>query len=1031
MNPPVLQIGYEFQVGTAIVTGTPGVSHLSNGNFVVAWADPDVGGGLSGQIFTADGSTVGSKFLVTGTYDNRPSVTGLSNGGFVVTWSDFNRSDSGYEIDVRAQLFAADGSKVGTDFLVNTQTSGDQTQSTVTALANGGFVAAWSVRNDPGISGWSLKAQVFAADGSKIGPEFPVSAPAASLPHTPTITDLGSGFMVSWAEFASGTQQAIKAQMFAADGSIAGTGLTVAASQWTSTPTITSLGNGGFVVSWVEQDDTHPIWAKAQVFAADGSKVGPEILLNQALESVQAFFPTVTRLNNGAFVIAWEEDGRSSGTGGHVKAQVFTPGGIKIGSEFLIDSPQDISSAPRITAVGNSGFVATWINSNGGVAGATGQVTAQIYEWDAAPSPSIDNAAVHGGYVNAIGNTDAQTLSGRAEPGTTINVYVNGATTPSYIETVDEYGNWAVTIGKLADGQYSYVAYVINSGGYNAGVSSLDFTVDATPPVLQITAITAEDGATFTVSGADPGSAGLVINLSSTTGWSGSATADSSGVWHITGVPPDVLGHNLTLSSVDAAGNRGANQYVLESTVRDIVAAGGVQNVFGSATDVAVHFGGRQNVYPNGNTTGTRLYAGATQFDWGTDTNAVIEGGTQYVVGSSDSVGSAISTTINSGTQYVLLWGYATFTTVNPDGQQVIHQGGLAEHSVIAGGSQFVFGTSFSALVEKGGLQAVYDFAFETNVRDGVQQVYAGGLVRETTLGVDGRQIVWGTAETTHVDGGTQYIWGSADQTSVSAGLQLIGDGGQATNTSVAGGEQRISAGALATSTTVTGGGIQSVYGKAELTDLNAGGWQYVHGTVNATNVNDGGGQSIYLDGAAFGTAIYAGGVQIDWGSAYNTTVVGGTQFVWGTAANTEVVSGTQFVGAGGVAEHTILSGGTAHVVAGGATHDVEFGRGGRLELEQASAFSGTISGWQARDVIDFGDIAFGDTTTLTYVENADNGGGSLTVTSGATTTTLALLGQYSAADFALSSDGHGGTLLSNPAVEPQVQAVLAPALAA
>ncbi|MDI3561713.1 hypothetical protein [Bradyrhizobium sp. Arg816] len=40
---------------------------------------------------------------------------------------------------------------------------------------------------------------------------------------------------------------------------------------------------------------------------------------------------------------------------------------------------------------------------------------------------------------------------------------------------------------------------------------------------------------------------------------------------------------------------------------------------------------------------------------------------------------------------------------------------------------------------------------------------------------------------------------------------------------------------------------------------------------------------------------------------------------------------------------------------------------------------------------------------------------------------TLHLLGQYTAADFAIASDEHGGTLLTDPALAPQVE--LAPAL--
>jgi hypothetical protein len=42
---------------------------------------------------------------------------------------------------------------------------------------------------------------------------------------------------------------------------------------------------------------------------------------------------------------------------------------------------------------------------------------------------------------------------------------------------------------------------------------------------------------------------------------------------------------------------------------------------------------------------------------------------------------------------------------------------------------------------------------------------------------------------------------------------------------------------------------------------------------------------------------------------------------------------------------------------------------------------------------------------------------GTLTVTDGTHTASLTLLGQYSAQNFTLASDGHGGTMITDPAV--------------
>ena len=40
-------------------------------------------------------------------------------------------------------MFAADGTRIGSELLVNTATANDQFNQQITALANGGFVVTW------------------------------------------------------------------------------------------------------------------------------------------------------------------------------------------------------------------------------------------------------------------------------------------------------------------------------------------------------------------------------------------------------------------------------------------------------------------------------------------------------------------------------------------------------------------------------------------------------------------------------------------------------------------------------------------------------------------------------------------------------------------------------------------------------------------------------------------------------------------------------------------------------------------------
>jgi hypothetical protein len=98
-------------------------------------------------------------------------------------------------------------------------------------------------------------------------------------------------------------------------------------------------------------------------------------------------------------------------------------------------------------------------------------------------------------------------------------------------------------------------------------------------------------------------------------------------------------------------------------------------------------------------------------------------------------------------------------------------------------------------------------------------------------------------------------------------------------------------------------------------------------------------------------------------------------------------------------------------------------GAAGTLKLDQSTtgAFTGTLTGFSGYAVVDLADL-MGGTVENFVASNSGNApaGGMLTVGNGTQTVSLALLGQYAAAsDFATTSDGHGGTIvtLSDPTV--------------
>lgn len=350
-------VGAEFAISTGAATDQsfPTIASLANGGFVVTWTEAGTQADfkIKAQVHSASGAVVTPAFLVNGgTWtqqggNNMPgqhstTIAGLAGGGFVVTWQDYagsagDSSGSG----ILAQLYTAGGVPSGAAFRVNTQTSQDQSQPVVTSLTGGGFVVTWIDGNavDPltGFPAVTMKAQLFTAAGAKVGSEVLVDAKVLNDQSLPTVTGLsGGGFVVSWQDSSPATGEpdtAIRAAVFDAAGVKVGTSFTVSSLTGGERdfPSITSLSNGGFVVTWQHFVSAEDSDIKAQVYNADGSKSGSELTINTVTASYQER-PVVSSLLGGGFVVAW---GDSSGLGGDadgtsIKAQVYSYGAFNM-----------------------------------------------------------------------------------------------------------------------------------------------------------------------------------------------------------------------------------------------------------------------------------------------------------------------------------------------------------------------------------------------------------------------------------------------------------------------------------------------------------------------------------------------------------------------------------------------------------------------------------------------------------------------------------------------------------------------------
>jgi Ca2+-binding RTX toxin-like protein len=119
----------------------PDVTALTGGRFVVSYTVDGSGGtntGIRFRVYEANGTPVTNILspLTTATGNQVNSrVTGLADGGFVITWED-NEID-----DIRGQRFNANGATVGIEFAIDI--AGTQTQGDVQATEDGRFFSTW------------------------------------------------------------------------------------------------------------------------------------------------------------------------------------------------------------------------------------------------------------------------------------------------------------------------------------------------------------------------------------------------------------------------------------------------------------------------------------------------------------------------------------------------------------------------------------------------------------------------------------------------------------------------------------------------------------------------------------------------------------------------------------------------------------------------------------------------------------------------------------------------------------------------
>jgi hypothetical protein len=262
-------VGGELRVNNYTIRDqfAPRVAVLENSDFMVTWtsghandADTQDGGkyGIFAQMFSAQGNKIGSEFQVNGVYPDpgpqqSPDVTALHDGGAMIVYQSNKGGSSGF--DIYARIINPSGQKVGDEILVNTVWTNDQTAAKVTTLSNGNVAISWqSIEVFNGSNARLIKAQILGATGAKIGNELALTVlDDVCYEYAPAIVETGyQGFAASW-EQNCGNNREVYLQLY--DGNGCPIGLTqqvsvTAANTYHFVQDIAHNGSGKISVVW-------------------------------------------------------------------------------------------------------------------------------------------------------------------------------------------------------------------------------------------------------------------------------------------------------------------------------------------------------------------------------------------------------------------------------------------------------------------------------------------------------------------------------------------------------------------------------------------------------------------------------------------------------------------------------------------------------------------------------------------------------------------------------------------------------------
>ena len=303
----------------------------------------------------------------------------ISHTNGIVVWQDNATDGDGWGISAR-RLDSTLSGTLGT-FRVNVTGAGDQENARVALLKNGGAAFVWQ-------GGPSSFQHIYTRFLTPSNTFFTtndvlVNAYTNYFQLNPALAVLTNGnVVIVWGsvnQVSSNSMQDVYGQILSTNGAKIGTNFLV--NQFTAynqrTPTVAALKNGGFVVSWVSEQQrssapnlgSNTIYSSssslllpsvdiyARLYNANGAPTTNEFLVNTGVNPCAS--PAAAVASDGSFMVAWcEKDLANQTNGWDIHARPFTSSGVG-GTAIVVNSyTYGDQYIPRISCIGLDYLVA-------------------------------------------------------------------------------------------------------------------------------------------------------------------------------------------------------------------------------------------------------------------------------------------------------------------------------------------------------------------------------------------------------------------------------------------------------------------------------------------------------------------------------------------------------------------------------------------------------------------------------------------------------------------------------------------------